>query len=316
MVSIMKLEGVYTPVITPFRPDRSIDEDAFERVIEFQIAAGISGIFVSGTTGESYALNFDERAHLFGLAKDIIGNRLPMFGGIGAGNTADMIALGQAARAAGADGLLMPAPYYACPTENELARHAIKVDRAVGLPIVLYNYPGRTGSNMGTTFLNQIRKHKNFCAIKETSGDINRLHTLALEYNDIQLSCGMDDQALEFFTWGARSWIAGGGNCLPEEHIALYRACVVEKDFVKGREIMAAMMPLMTVLETGGQFIPCVKYACELAGLPAGTVRPPVSPLGKGLKKKMAETIKTLKAAVKAIERKSARKNTGPKKAA
>ncbi len=312
----MKLEGVYTPVITPFKPDLSIDEAAFEQVIEFQIQAGIAGIFVSGTTGESYALSFDERVRLFGLAKDIIGKRLPMFAGIGASNTADMIALGQAARAVGADGLLMPAPYYACPTETELARHAIKVDRAVGLPIVLYNYPGRTGSTMGTTFLNQVRKHKNFCAIKETSGDINRLHTLALEYDDLQLSCGMDDQALEFFTWGARSWIAGGGNCLPEEHIALYKACAIEKDFVKGREIMAAMMPLMSVLENGGQFLPCVKYACELAGLRAGRVRPPLSPLGGGLKKKMAEAIKTLKAKVKAIERKSARKSTGRKKAA
>jgi 4-hydroxy-tetrahydrodipicolinate synthase len=312
----MKLEGVYTPVITPFKPDLSIDEAAFEQVIEFQIQVGIAGIFVSGTTGESYALSFDERVRLFGLAKDIIGKRLPMFAGIGASNTADMIALGQAARAVGADGLLMPAPYYACPTETELARHAIKVDRAVGLPIVLYNYPGRTGSTMGTTFLNQVRKHKNFCAIKETSGDINRLHTLALEYDDLQLSCGMDDQALEFFTWGARSWIAGGGNCLPEEHIALYKACAIEKDFVKGREIMAAMMPLMSVLENGGQFLPCVKYACELAGLRAGRVRPPLSPLGGGLKKKMAEAIKTLKAKVKAIERKSARKSTGRKKAA
>ena len=312
----MKLEGVYTPVITPFTPDRSIDESAFEGVIEFQIAAGISGLFISGTTGESYALSFDERVHLFYLAKDIIGKRLPMFGGIGAGNTAEMIALGQAARAAGADGLLMPAPYYACPTENELARHAIKVDRAVGLPIVLYNYPGRTGSHMGTTFLNQIRKHKNFCAIKETSGDINRLHNLALDYDDIQLSCGMDDQALEFFTWGARSWVAGGANAIPEEHIALYKACVVEKDFVKGRKIMAALMPLMTVLEQGGQFIPCVKYGCELAGLPAGTVRSPLSPLGKGLKRTMEYTIKTLKSKIKAIQRAGASKPTARKKAA
>ena len=161
---------------------------------------------------------------------------------------------------------------------------------------------------MGTQFLDRVSKSKSFCAIKETSGDINRVHTLALEYPHLQLSCGMDDQALEFFVWGARSWVAGGANCIPEEHVALYRACVVEKDFEKGRRIMSALMPLMTVLEQGGKFIPCVKYACALAGLKPGTVRMPLRPLKKGLKRQMESTIKTLKAAVREICAESAPK--------
>jgi 4-hydroxy-tetrahydrodipicolinate synthase len=85
----------------------------------------------------------------------------------------------------------------------------------------------------------------NFCAIKESSGDINRVHLLARDYPHIQMSCGMDDQALEFFAWGARSWVCGGSNFLPAEHIALYRACAVDGDFDKGRRIMSALMPLM-----------------------------------------------------------------------
>ena len=90
-------------------------------------------------------------------------------------------------------------------------------------------------------------------AVKESSGDINRVHLLARDYPHIQLSCGMDDQALEFFAWGARSWICAGSNFLPAEHIALWRACAAEGDFDKGRRIMSAMLPLMAVLEQGGK---------------------------------------------------------------
>ena len=88
---------------------------------------------------------------------------------------------------------------------------------------MLYNYPGRMGINMGEEFLDRVARSRNFCAIKESSGDINRVHLLARDYPHIQMSCGMDDQALEFFAWGARSWVCGGSNFLPKEHVALYQ---------------------------------------------------------------------------------------------
>ncbi len=290
----MKLNGIYTPLITPFKKTYEIDRDALAQVIEYQIAAGISGLIVSGTTGESYALTVEERTGLFGFVAEVIAHRVPMLGGIGAARTEEMIELGRAAKRAGASAVLMPAPYYSVPSEKELAQHAIVVDKSVGLPIVLYNYPARTGTNMGTEFLDRVAARPNFCAIKETSGDVNRLHLLACDYPELQLSCGMDDQALEFFAWGAQSWIAGGANCLPEEHIALHRACVVERDFDKGRRIMTAMMPLMRVLEQGGEFIPCVKFACAWRGLPAGHVRRPLLPLDAALRRKMTSTLESL----------------------
>ena len=149
----------------------------------------------------------------------------------------------------GADAILVASPPYALPTERENAVHALTIDRAADLPIMLYNYPARTGVMMGETFLSRVGRSKNFQAIKESSGDINRVHLLAREFPHIEMSCGMDDQALEFFAWGSRSWVCGGSNFLPKEHIALYEACVVEKDFDKGRAIMKALLPLMAVLE-------------------------------------------------------------------
>jgi 4-hydroxy-tetrahydrodipicolinate synthase len=108
------------------------------------------------------------------------------------------------AKKAGADFLLVNSPPYAVPTDLENAKYALQIDLAADLPIMLYNYTGRTGAHMGEEFLDEVGKSANFCGIKESLGDINRVHLLAYDYPNIGLCCGMDDQALEFFVWGAR----------------------------------------------------------------------------------------------------------------
>jgi 4-hydroxy-tetrahydrodipicolinate synthase len=113
------------------------------------------------------------------------------------------------------------------PTERENEFNALAIDRAADLPIILYNYTGRMGVAMGVEFLDMVCRSRNFVGIKESSGDINRVHLLAMDCPHIQMSCGMDDQALEFFAWGARSWTCAGSNFLPEEHALLYEPCVV-----------------------------------------------------------------------------------------
>ena len=297
----MKFEGIYPPVITPHKADLSIDRDGFVAMIEHLVAAGVHGIIVGGTTGEYYAQSKEERVALMALAKDALKGRLPMIVGVGAIRTEDCIAYGLAAKAAGADGILVNAPYYACPTQLELASHALAIDRAVDLPILLYNYPGRTGTLMQAEFFDRVGQSRNFMAIKESSGDINQLHLLARDYPHITLLCGMDDQALEFFAWGARGWVCGAGNCLAEEHLALYQACALENDFVKGRRIMSALLPLMRVLEQGGKFVQSIKYGCALAGLPAGGVRPPLKDLTKEQRREVEVVIRTLKTGIAEI---------------
>ena len=154
---------------------------------------------------------------------------------------------------------------------------------------------------MDEEFLDRVGQSSNFCGIKESSGDINRLHLLARRYPHIGLSCGMDDQALEFFAWGARSWVCAASNFAPKAHIALWQACVVEGDFTKGRAIMTAMLPLMTVLEQGGKFIQAVKYGVERDGLPAGIPRLPLKPLNKDEKRELDQVIDTMNATIDRI---------------
>ena len=113
----------------------------------------------------------------------------------------------------------------------------------------------------------------------------------------------MDDQALEFFAWGARSWVCAGSNFAPESHIALYQACVVDKDFGKGRAIMSAMLPLMQFLEKGGKFIQSIKYGLTLRGFSAGPPRRPLQPLNKDEKQELARVIETMNTTVSLIQK-------------
>ena len=277
----MKFEGIYTPIVTSYRDDFSIDYERLSEVVEFLIGAGVHGIISAGTTGEYYAQSTEERFQLMNFLHQQIAGRVAYIVGTGAIRTEDSIMYAQEAVKIGADALLVATPPYALPTEREIALHALAIDRVANLPILLYNYPGRMGMNMGEEFLDRVGRSPNFCAIKESSGDINRVHLLVREYPHIQLSCGMDDQALEFFAWGARSWVCAGSNFAPEIHIALYQACAVEGDFDKGRRIMSAMMPLMGVLEQGGKFVQSVKYGLSTRSLPVGPPRKPLQPLDK-----------------------------------
>ena len=298
----MKFEGIYPPVITPYQENGDIDRDGFASMVEHLVESRVHGVIVGGTTGEYYAQSKEERVELMGLANEVLNKRLPLIVGIGAIRTEDCIEYGLLARENDADAILMPAPYYAVPTQLELANHALAVDREVNLPIMLYNYPGRTGTIMTDEFFNRVGRSPNFCGIKESTGDINQLHMLAREYPHITLLCGMDDQALEFFAWGARGWVCAGGNCLPKEHIALYEAVALENNIEKGRRIMSALMPFMGILEQSGKLIQAVKHACRMIGLPAGPVRRPLRELNKEEKRNLETVLKTLKSTMAQIE--------------
>lgn len=297
----MTFEGIYTPAITPLKADGAIDQTAFADVLEYLIAQGVHGIVIAGSTGEYYAHTSQERVELATLAKEVIGTRAQLIVGTGAIRTEESVEYAKLAKAIKADAILVGTPPYALPTEKENAAHALAIDQAAGLPVMLYNYPGRMGMAMGREFFRTVRQaSKNFAAIKESSGQTGQLHMLAREFPEISLSCGWDDQALEFFAWGARSWVCAGSNFLPREHIALYQACAVEKDFDKGRRIMSAMLPLMDYLE-GGKFVQAIKHGCALAGLRPGGVRAPLQGLEESEQLALQAVVSRLKRDVAAI---------------
>ncbi|WP_417224178.1 dihydrodipicolinate synthase family protein [Amphritea sp.] len=291
----MYFAGIYTPVVTPFKADYTVDYDAYAIHVQYLLDSGVQGLMIGGTTGEYYVESHAERVELLKIARQICGDQLQIIFGTGSLNPLESTKLAEDGAKYQADVILISTPPYSLPTQKELAEHALTIDRAANLPAMLYNYPDRMGVNMEAEFFDRIADCSNICSIKESSGDINRLHMLINDYPNIQVACGMDDQALEFFAWGAKSWVCAGSNFLPQEHKALYQACVVDNDFAKGRRIMAEMMPLMHVLEQGGKFIQSVKYGVTLDGRVGGEVRKPLLGLDDAEKEAMAQVVAQLK---------------------
>jgi 4-hydroxy-tetrahydrodipicolinate synthase len=296
----VNFEGIYTPAITPHAPDGQIDRQGFAAVLESLIEAKVHGIIIGGSTGEYYAQSMQERIELANYAKQVMGNRMPLIVGTGAIRTEDSVAYAESAKEIGADAILVTSPPYALPTEKENAVHALTIDRAANLPIMLYNYPARMGVMMQGEFFSRVGKSRNVKAVKESSGEMANVHLLARKFPHIALSCGWDDQALEFFAWGAKSWVCAGSNFLPREHVALYEACVLEKNFDKGRAIMTAMLPLMDFLE-GGKFVQSIKHGCEIIGLKAGPVRAPLRGMNSEEKRTLETVVANLKRTVAQI---------------
>ncbi|CDG52936.1 MULTISPECIES: dihydrodipicolinate synthase family protein [Halomonadaceae] len=278
----MNFDGIWTPVVTPFNSDGSLKLEALDELLNTLIEQGVHGLIIGGTTGEYYAQSMDECKRLFDRVIEHVQGRIPLMAGINATATADSLELGQHAKNSGFDALLVAAPYYCQPAQDELLAHIRAIDDAFDMPVMLYNFPDRTGVPMTMALIEALRDRPNIQAIKESTGSIERLHTLATDHADqLQLSCGMDDQVLEFFVWGARSWVAGASNFLAPEHVALHKACVIDKDFVTGRELAARLLPMLNLLEQGGKFCQYIKYGCELAGLPVGPARRPLLPLNE-----------------------------------
>lgn len=289
----MQFEGIYVPIITPFAVNGGIDYEQFGSVIDWQIDNGVHGLIVGGSTGEFFSLSRDERVEQLKFAADRINGRIPLIAGVNDLLIDSCYEITAAARDAGAGALLVAAPPYIQPGQEELLAHCLKIDRIADLPILLYNYPGRTGVSMDEVFLQRVAQNRNVCAIKESSGDIERVRMLARDYPQLQLIAGAEDQVLEFFAWGARGWVCVVANFFPRESVSFFETCVLRGDFDTGRGIMKAFLPLMNCLEKGGKFIQSVKYACELQGRPGGPARPPLRPMKKDARREVRQIVRT-----------------------
>ncbi len=290
----MSFTGVHTPLVMPFLADGEINHDLLARHAT-DLAGKVSGLGVGGTTGEYYALSFEERVRTYHTVAEAVGGKTYLNAGINATTTQEVIRLGQAAKQAGIPALLVAAPYYAQPTQDELLSHLLKVDDALDMPTMLYNFPARTGTEISDRVLAEVLERPNFVAMKESTGDISHLHHLATHFRDkLILACGMDDQALEFFVWGAKSWYAGASNFLPEAHTELFDACVKRGDFETGRALMTQLLPILELLERSGKFIQHVRYGCELAGKPVGVARAPLGTLTEEERQTFAKLVKPL----------------------
>jgi 4-hydroxy-tetrahydrodipicolinate synthase len=173
----------------------------------------------------------------------------------------------------------LAAPYYSLPTAEELWEHFRAVDAAINVPIMLYNYPGRTGVDLVPDLVERLAQLESVQYIKESTGDATRVSEIIRRCGDkITVFCGCDTLALESFLMGARGWVGGVANVLPRQHVKLFELAVVEQDFAAARELDYRLLPMLALMEGGGKYTRFVKAGCALTGHPVGPPRPPLRP--------------------------------------
>jgi 4-hydroxy-tetrahydrodipicolinate synthase len=280
-MAIPTFKGIITVVTTPFDQKGAVSFDTLGRHIDFLVANGIHAILPGGSTGEYYAQTLDERKEVLRFVAKHVAGRVPLYAGTNSARPDDTLELGKLAMDLGYGAQMLAAPFYSLPNPDELVAHFRRIAAALPLPIVLYNFPARTGVDMSPAFLEKVADVKTICAIKESSGSFARMLEHVVNFPGLQRICGADDQAVDSFLWGAKSWIAGASNFMPAEHVALYEACVVRKDFNEGLRLMSAMLKMFYLLEQGGKYIQYVKYGVELAGFASGGPRAPLQGLNE-----------------------------------
>lgn len=269
------IEGVYVPVVTPFRSDESVDEAAFAAAVEFLLDAGIAGVVVGGTTGEYYAMSLEERTAQLELGAKLIAGKAQLIAGCNSGATRDVIALAQHAQGHGYEAIMLSPPHTSLPQQHELAAHVEAVHDASGLPIILYNFPARSGVEFGFDSLDRLADNPGVVAIKESSGDFSRFLALKHRYaGRIEVMCGSDDQAFDYMAWGVRSWLDGPGNGMPGEHVAFTKT-MLAGDFELGRRQYAALLPWIWNLEEGS-YVQKMKASMAHRGVAVGAARRPL----------------------------------------
>jgi 4-hydroxy-tetrahydrodipicolinate synthase len=285
-----KIGPLLTAMLTPFDSSGAVDLAEAGRLARFLVEQGNHGLVVSGTTGESPALDDDEKLALFVATKEAVGDRAAIVAGTGGNNTHHSVALTQRAEAAGADGILAVVPYYNKPTQDGMLAHFGAIAEATSLPVIVYNIPSRTGANMlPATLLELARRYGNIAGVKESSGDFAQFSAILRERpRDFGFWCGDDYLFLPSLALGGDGLISVAGHlCARELRLLLdaHRA----GDNAGAAHLHLALTPLFAQLFAVTSPIP-VKWAMNEIGFALGPCRSPLGAMPAGL----ADTLRPL----------------------
>ncbi len=269
-------KGSLIALATPFDADNHIDYQALERLIEFHVSEGSSGLVIAGTTGEAATLEKSEHAELIEKAVDISNGRLPIIAGTGSNSTAQTIKLSRDVGKFGIDAYLLVVPYYNKPVQEGIYQHFASIADSVDKPVMLYNVPGRTVADMLPETVARLATHANIFGIKEATGDIDRLNQIReLVSDDFMLYSGDDFTTLSFIENGGHGVVTVSGNVAPRLMADMCRAALAgESD--KAKELDAKLQPLNKALFVESNPIP-LKWALSEMGLMSPAIRLPLT---------------------------------------
>jgi 4-hydroxy-tetrahydrodipicolinate synthase len=269
--------GCGTALVTPFRKDSSLDEEALRRTIRRQLEAGINFLVPCGTTGESPTLSGAEQKRVVEITVEEARGKAPVMAGAGGNDTAHVIKMAREFEAIGARGILSVSPYYNKPTQEGLYQHFKAIAGAVKVPVVLYNIPGRTGVNIEPPTMKRLAEIDNIAGVKEASGNISQMATILDSVPDRFLVLSGDDGiTLPLIALGGRGLVSVASNEIPGEMASIVRLALAN-DFAAAREVHRRYFPLMDVNFVETNPIP-VKAGMALMGLIEPVFRLPMVP--------------------------------------
>ena len=277
-----QFKGSITALVTPFK-DGAVDEAAFRSFINWQIQEGTSGLVPVGTTGESPTLSHKEHERVVEICVEETKGRVPVIAGAGSNSTAEAVAFSKHAEKVGADAVLIVTPYYNKPTQEGLYQHFKAVNDAIGIPIFIYNIPGRSIIDMSVETMARLYELKNIAGVKDATANMARasLQRQVLGPDFIQLS-GEDATALGFMAHGGHGCISVTSNVAPRLCAEMQSACL-KGDYASALKVQDRLMPLHTNLFIETNPTP-VKYAASLLGLMEDNVRLPLVPASENAK--------------------------------
>jgi 4-hydroxy-tetrahydrodipicolinate synthase len=286
--------GTGTALVTPFDSRGGVDLRALARLVKFQADGGVEAILPVGTTGESVTLTEAEQAVVIATVRERAPKRIKIIAGAGSNSTAKSVQLAKAAERAGADGLLVVGPYYNKPTQEGFYRHYAEVASATALPVIMYNVPGRTASNIAAaTTLRLARDFPTINGVKEASGNFEQImEILRGRPKGFGVWSGDDSITLALMALGADGVVSVVSNEAPREFSTMVRLCL-RKKYDAALKIHNRLLPLMTANFIESSPIP-VKAALAMMGMIGERYRLPLVPMGKENRKKFAGVLKGL----------------------
>jgi 4-hydroxy-tetrahydrodipicolinate synthase len=244
MINVKNIHGAITAIVSPMR-DGKVDEESLIKLINFQIDSGIHGLVPCGTTGESATLDFDEHKRVIELTVKAVAGRVPVIAGTGANNTLEAIELTESAKASGADAVLSVVPYYNKPSQDGLYQHFKAITDAVDIPMVLYNVPGRTVTNMAPATVARLAELPNVIGIKEACGCLNQIsEIIRICPKDFIVLSGDDFTAMPTTLIGGKGVISVTANVAPKAMSELMEAAL-NGNLAQAKEIHYQLFPLM-----------------------------------------------------------------------
>ncbi len=289
-----KFIGTGVALVTPFKEDGTIDYDAYKKLIEHTIAGGVNYLLVNGTTGESATTSEAEKAELLAFAKKINNGRVGLVYGIGGNNTAEIVKTIQTTDFKGVDGILSVSPYYNKPSQEGIFLHYTAIADASPVPVILYNVPGRTMSNITAKTTVRLSHHKNIAAIKEASGNLEQAMEIAkYASKDFILISGDDLVTVPMISIGAKGVMSVVANAYPAQFSKMLKLAL-SNDFAGATEILKMFIDINPYLYEEGNPVG-IKQTLELLGICKTKVRLPLSKASDELKGRLKKAMEEIK---------------------